>query len=325
MKKNKISIFRQITWIILLLFITSCGKSESPVKNPPIKPPVDEPVPGSDNYSPLTKKLVDSKKLISSIVTDTTFVVTKGVEETDVRYANKDGKAMQLYILKVNLNDPNITMEVATPFNKPDFTKQTVLNMAKEVDKPQHKIVAGINGDFYDINTLIPRGILYKNSQMIKNTFDDNTSVPQQALSFFAILKDGKPFIGYKNEYAGMSTQIKEATGGGIVFMKDGKTITQSITAVDPRTAMGFTADGYVYLIVADGRNPAYSNGLTYAEMSIIMEAFGVKDALNLDGGGSSTFMIRNPVSTSLEVRNQPSDGTQRLVSNAWLIVSAQP
>ncbi|MEQ7799946.1 phosphodiester glycosidase family protein [Pedobacter sp. ASV1-7] len=322
MKKFRIKVLKQVSWILFLVFITSCGKSEIPVEKKPVTPPIEVPDPDLGNYTSLTKKLVETKTLISTVITDVTFVVTPGVEETDIRYANKEGKAMQLFILKIDLNNPNLSMEVGTPFNKPEFSKQTVLNMAKGVDAAGHKIVAGINGDFYNTTTLIPVGILHKNSQVIKNTFSDNTSVPQQGLSFFAILNDGKPYIGYKSDYSTISPQIKQATGGGIVFLKDGKVITQSILNIDPRTAIGYTADGFVYIIVADGRNPAYSNGLTYAEMSTMMKAFDVKDALNLDGGGSSTFMIRNPASTSMEVRNSPSDGTQREVSNAWLVVS---
>ncbi|MNY23468.1 hypothetical protein D3C86_1571370 [compost metagenome] len=56
--------------------------------------------------------------------------------------------------------------------------------------------------------------------------------------------------------------------------------------------------------------------------MSKIMYAFGVRDAVNLDGGGSSTFMIKHPRADVWQVRNQPSDGTPRAIANSWLIVS---
>lgn len=306
--------------ILLLLLNVSCAKDKQVDTKDPNPPVIEEPDYGK--YTPLTQKLLKNKKIISSVIQDTTFEVVKGVEETDIRYANLEGKAMQLFILKVDLKQQNLALKVATPFNETSYKKQTVINMAKVVDKPTNRIVGGINGDFYNISTLIPRGIVHKNNTVIKNTFSDNSDAPQQGLSFFGILDNGKPYIGYKNEYESISTKLKEATGGGIIFLKNKNIITQSIPNIDPRTAIGYTEDDVVYMIVADGRNPAYSNGLTYRELSDIMKSFDVKDAVNLDGGGSSTFMIRNPISNALEVRNKPSDGADREVANAWLIVS---
>ncbi len=312
----------KINFVAFLLFFlnVSCTKDKQDDTKDHKPPVIEEPDQG--NYTALTKKLLSSKKLISSVIQDTTFEVVKGVEETDIRYLNLEGKAMQLFILKVDLKQQNLTLKVATPFDETAYKKQTVLNMAKVVDKPDNRIVGGINGDFYNISTLIPRGIVHKNWTAIKNTFSDNSDVPQQGLSFFGILDNGKPYIGYKNEYGAISARLKEATGGGIIFLKNKNIITQSITNIDPRTAVGYTEDDVVYMVVADGRNPVYSNGLTYRELSEIMRSFDVKDAVNLDGGGSSTFMIKNPISNALEVRNKPSDGTDREVANAWLIIS---
>jgi len=305
--------------VLLLLLDVSCIK-DKPVYPGERKPSVEEPE--EEVYTALTQKLINSHEVISSLINDTTFQITKGVEATEIRYANMEGKAMQLFILEIDLKQKNLALKVATPFDKVEFKKQTVLNMAKVVDKPENVVVGGINGDFYNISTLIPRGIVHKNGEVIKDTFSDNSDVPQQALSFFAILDNGKPYIGDKSEYGAMAAKLKEATGGGIIFLKNKNIIAQRITNVDPRTAIGYTEDDKVYFLVADGRNPAYSNGLTYAELSVIMKAFDVKDAVNLDGGGSSTFMIKNPTSKSLEVRNKPSDGSDREVANAWLVIS---
>ena len=86
-----------------------------------------------------------------------------------------------------------------------------------------------------------------------------------------------------------------------------------------PRTAAGRRADGTVILLVADGRN-ALAAGLTMAELQQIMAALGCRDAINLDGGGSTTMVVRGAVV------NHPSDNGQfdadgeRPVANAIVI-----
>ena len=60
---------------------------------------------------------------------------------------------------------------------------------------------------------------------------------------------------------------------------------------MEPRTAIGVSQDGKtVYLMVVDGRNFYYSNGADLYDLMNLMSACGAGDALNLDGGGSSTL-----------------------------------
>ncbi len=62
----------------------------------------------------------------------------------------------------------------------------------------------------------------------------------------------------------------------------------------DPRTAIGINRNGrYLYLMVVDGRQPFYSDGATFAELAELMKKQGAYFAMALDGGGSSTMVIR--------------------------------
>lgn len=81
-----------------------------------------------------------------------------------------------------------------------------------------------------------------------------------------------------------------------------------------PRTAFGFTAQGDKILLVVDGRQKL-STGLTLEELAQLMREQGAIEALNFDGGGSSTFVLRN------QVKNRPSDGAERPVSTALVVV----
>ena len=86
-----------------------------------------------------------------------------------------------------------------------------------------------------------------------------------------------------------------------------------------PRTAFGIREDGTLVFIVADGRN-AKAAGLTMAELQQIMVWLGCTDAINLDGGGSSTMVVRDAIV------NHPCDNRtfdakgERPVANAWII-----
>jgi exopolysaccharide biosynthesis protein len=83
------------------------------------------------------------------------------------------------------------------------------------------------------------------------------------------------------------------------------------MTVRHPRTALGLKKDGTLVILVADGRREA-ALGFTGPEMSEILIAEGVVDAINLDGGGSTTLYIK----AEGGIQNKPSDGHQRVVVN---------
>lgn len=82
-------------------------------------------------------------------------------------------------------------------------------------------------------------------------------------------------------------------------------------TVRHPRTALGLKKDGTLVILVADGRRPA-ALGFTGPEMSEIFLQESVVDAINLDGGGSTTLYIEKEGG----LQNHPSDGHQRVVVN---------
>jgi exopolysaccharide biosynthesis protein len=112
--------------------------------------------------------------------------------------------------------------------------------------------------------------------------------------------------------------------GGGPFLVRDGRPAFASDPggydrgfSLDrhPRTAAGVRADGTLVLAAIDGRQPATSVGMTIPELEALMIELGCVEALNLDGGGSTTMVIRG------KVVNSPSDPTgERPVSDALLV-----
>jgi hypothetical protein len=104
---------------------------------------------------------------------------------------------------------------------------------------------------------------------------------------------------------------------GGFAILRDGA----PPAGLDPvalagRTAAGVSRSGrHLYLVVVDGRS-VLSTGMTLSELSALLGEVGADDAMNLDGGGSSTFALRAPGEPAVTVRNTPSDGSERAVAN---------
>lgn len=83
-----------------------------------------------------------------------------------------------------------------------------------------------------------------------------------------------------------------------------------------PRTMIGASASGTIWLVTVDGRNAQVSVGMTFADLQALAEGLGLAYALNLDGGGSTTMVVKG------RVVNQPSDPTgPRKVSDGLVIM----
>ena len=126
---------------------------------------------------------------------------------------------------------------------------------------------------------------------------------------------------------------ILQAMGGNYILVKDGKLShdmrqalvfdddhepgrrhsTNKLVSHEPRTALGF-GDEKIYLIVVDGRQNDYSTGMTMYEVAQVLIELGAKQAMNLDGGASSTLFAGG------KVHNRPSGGDLRKVLNSVLI-----
>ena len=144
--------------------------------------------------------------------------------------------------------------------------------------------------------------------------------------NFFGILKDGTPIIGGSAEWNAHKGEIQEAVGGSMWLIRDGKIVVNATddyyTGRVSRTCVGITYDGQVVLMVLDGRQEPFSAGGSAIEIAQIMQDAGCVAAMNLDGGGSSTFASKGEGSETISVVNRPSDGYERSVSSTLVVVS---
>lgn len=117
---------------------------------------------------------------------------------------------------------------------------------------------------------------------------------------------------------------MEEALGGNAILVKDRHVYqTPPIGAYrEPRTAVGIKADGTVFFVAIDGKQEPYSAGISIKDLAYLMADMGAVQALNLDGGGSTTFVAKKPANDNISVWNRPSDGRERSVGNSWLAVT---
>lgn len=115
--------------------------------------------------------------------------------------------------------------------------------------------------------------------------------------------------------------RVYHAISGDYMLVQQGKPVAGLDNAViNPRTAIGTSANGrWLYLVVVDGRQPFYSEGMTIAELADLLDGLGVANAMSLDGGGSSTMVIQGEDGQP-KILNSPIDhyipGTERPVAN---------
>ncbi len=120
-------------------------------------------------------------------------------------------------------------------------------------------------------------------------------------------------------------TDAYDVIGGDTMLVHEGHVAVPTYCGsyfcqAQPRTAVGVQADGRLLLVVVDGRQPRYSFGLSMVGFARLMKKLGAVEALNLDGGGASTMVVRG------KVVNRPSDGHPRHVaSSAMILPGADP
>lgn len=110
-----------------------------------------------------------------------------------------------------------------------------------------------------------------------------------------------------------------QSVGGTPIVLRDGRDWSPDsrddfVQGRHPRTLVGWNDAGERFLVTVDGRQPGHSDGMSLREAAALMRSLGATDALNLDGGGSSTFVVRGRVVNRPSDRLVERDGKRRLV-----------
>lgn len=249
-----------------------------------------------------------------------------GLTYTTERVLNSSKTPVNMFALEVDMNtslsfytglpDDQVPLEVGK--------RATVAEMAESAEANGKRVLAGINGDFFNASddTLIqPRGLVIRDGVAYQTEYNGCT--------FFGILKNGNPIIGGSTEYWANKDNLQMAVGGDIDFLVENgvpcatneEAGEHAPSTVNPRTAIGITDSNNVVMVVCDGRT-AESNGMVLTDLAQYMVSKGCLTAINLDGGWSSTMVAKNFATASFEACNYPSNaGTLRPIGDSILVI----
>lgn len=249
-------------------------------------------------------------------------------------YAKADGEQMVYYVTTADITRDDVIVQTSYK----EQYKDGALGMQRlrdqvafandyysDPDSPQfiseyYNVVSGCNASFYNMTTGQPTGVCF-----IDGVDFGTAAYP----CFFAILKDGTAICDdrtNKDSYTGEQA-IWQAVGGSQWIVRNGQDVTSGITGnynTDraDRSCVGVTADGKVVIMSLDGRQIPYSCGGSMHEIAQIMLEAGCVAAINVDGGGSTTFMAKAEGEDSIKIVNRPSDGSDRAISSGIIIAS---
>ena len=179
----------------------------------------------------------------------------------------------------------------------------------------QHNAVVGINAGFWSVRRGIPSTYVRIDGR------DESQSLGDFPWINGVVTLDGgvEVHLCDKEEYGALAKRYDNILGTGPVLIDEGYRLPYGYISPDspdftarqkrfflgrhPRTAIGRDAKGVVYLVVVDGRHKGIAEGVSIPELGLLCRWLGMVEAINLDGGGSSTLWLRGR-----GVVNHPSD-----------------
>ena len=260
----------------------------------------------------------------TKIVETTETVLTNGVVSKSFIAVNKENAPVKMFALFV---DPQkATMYVGTPDNdfKAGNCSQTVQGEIDAAVRDGLNVVAATNADFFDMHdTCMPSGLVVKDGRIVANADSDRP--------FFAIKKDGTPIISCLYDMEVTADELYSAVCGREIIMKNGEMADLGLIEPfgktrHPRTCVGICPDNTFIILVVDGRIPEYSNGATLTDLYLVLKELGAVEGINLDGGGSSTMIIKTEEGYKMINHpadlHRPFDNLIRDVYNSMLIIT---
>lgn len=223
-------------------------------------------------------------------------------------------------LARIDLRNPHVRIEVALADDRdPDGAGPCVGQMeTPSVVARQHGYQIAINASFFatphmkkldgqEISYFVgncgyPEGWHFSGGKLISSPAKENLRATM------IVHRDGQ--VSLKDGVMELPGDTKFAVSGNAMILANGELTPSATDAIrHPRSAVGLSADGGTLLLVAvDGRQEGHSRGVTLAELAKLLQMFGAHNAINLDGGGSTSLVVRDPATGVHSIANQPSD-----------------
>lgn len=285
----------------------------------------------------VVKALQQNSSLIKTLRDTVSYRPHENVSVYEIQYVDHSGDNQAAFVMQVDLSDPTLSITNTTPgdtdFQVGHVQRQKLSEQFKLIDKAGHRVIGGVNTDFFTTTgTYAGRSSspLWHNGVCYRDVFASETTRPR---CFVWWGEDEHIKMGHSSEYqaAKATGKIKELFSGGQLLLENGKVTTymeDSVFGTHPRTMFGLASnDLQIVLVVFDGRQTNWGVGVNYPDMQAFMKAIGCQWTINIDGGGSSTFIVRKDGSSftdgdRFQVKNKPSDGSERAIGPGLAVVA---
>ena len=231
---------------------------------------------------------------------------------------SSDPRPLKIHFLMVDLTSKNLEV-IAIPGDDPDGKGPAESQLTSPITLfKKYNTVAAINANAFDsLSKEKTDHPLWYEGQPVDihgMVVSEGRAVsPVEAKRTVFWLDAGhKPHIGDPAKEASVTEAVSDWFSPLIINSRIIPDTSDS--EMHPRTALGFDDSGkWLLLVVVDGRQPGYSEGVTLYELAKIMQARECTQSINLDGGGSSIMLIREP-DGKVRMLNSPSGGAPRPV-----------
>lgn len=278
-------------------------------------------LPHKDAKTVLMQNVADNLPELQSVEKDSMWSVTDGVSVTEVKMVFRTYNTHML-IAEIDLTK-GVTLTPSCADNAELPTKlQPLTEQMQALEKAGKTVYAGINGDFFGKGKdgYQSMNVFVKDGKVIKDTYTAGNE------GMIIKLKNGDIRIVHPRFFKSYSADIQEAVGGFHALITDGEpnellAVNDLTMKFDARTFVGLSQDNKkCYLFVVDGGQDDFSKGMRVEDAISICKYAGCHNAVNLDGGASSTFATKDSKGT-INVLNKPSNGEQQPVFNGLVVI----
>jgi hypothetical protein len=259
------------------------------------------------------------------------FPATRPYKPLVYQYVEQTDPPQRIHVIAVDLTNPDVKVRVTRAGDDPDgdgpwtTTLQRPSNIAE-----REGFEVTVNGDFFALPSKkdaegseaqkVFRAKLASSVSGPAMTDGETWALPKEEDGRPALVIDAQNHATIAKVYQ-PPKDARQVIAGSDIIVRESKDVARTGKGFPdgphPRTAVGVADAGKrLLLVVADGRDKDKAIGMSLTALAKVMLDLGCESALNLDGGGSTVMVLRDPKSGEQTILNNPSDGRERAVAN---------
>jgi hypothetical protein len=269
--------------------------------------------------------------IVATVAHAREFPATRPYRPVVYQYVEQTDPPQRIHVVAIDLTNPDVKVRVTRAGEDPDGEGPWTTTLQRPTTIAEREgFEVTVNGDFFALPSKqdaegseaqkVFRAKLASTVSGPAMTDGKTWALPKE--------KDGRPALVIDGKNGATIAKIHEppqdaeqVIAGSDIIVREGKDVARTGKGFPdgphPRTAVGIADGGKrLLLVVADGRDKEKAIGMSLTALAKVMLDLGCDSALNLDGGGSSVIVLRDPKSGEQTILNNPSDGRERAVAN---------